>query len=58
MNLKEVEIVLLYANGMHYLAAGKGCNYVLWVTTTVWEGHNQGVQVINYSLVKCQMCRS
>ena len=34
-NLKEVEIVLLYAKGMHYSAAGKGHNYVLWVTTMV-----------------------
>ena len=34
-NLKEVEIVLLYAKGMHYSAAGKGRNYVLQVTTMV-----------------------
>ena len=34
-NLKEVEIVLLYAKGMHYSVAGKGHNYILWVTTMV-----------------------
>ena len=57
-NLKEVEIVLLHAKGMHYLVAGKGHNYILWVTTTVQEGCNQGVRVITTVQlnVKCAGC--